>query len=250
MLHSKLLTGVATAPLAVALAALAPTALAHTTIAAQAIEGVRSDNALRIGHGCEEDLRAVIAQSVVFPTDAPDLATSDPSVTVSDLSTVIEQGGIAGLASLVQDRSIFFSQDVKRDANGNVIGFIGKDGFLKTGLHGHVPFEFSSPNFVATSCAKSLIIQVAIADICGLRKPTIQPEKVNLWIPDNGSQLATLGAANDIDGIGAPANLVVNRNLLSNPLDPACGAGYSVTVTPSAAQVDRDLPIPGFWAPR
>ena len=28
-----------------------------------------------------------------------------------------------------------------------------------------------------------------------------------------------------------------------NPLPEACGAGFDLTVTPSAAQVDRDLPI-------
>jgi hypothetical protein len=41
--------------------------------------------------------------------------------------------------------------------------------------------------------------------------------------------------------------LTVNRNLAENPLDPSCGAGFEVTATPSAQQIDRDLPIPGVW---
>jgi hypothetical protein len=41
--------------------------------------------------------------------------------------------------------------------------------------------------------------------------------------------------------------LSVNRNLAANPLDPSCGAGFEVTVTPSAEQIDRDLPIPRVW---
>jgi len=250
MMSSGSSWGVICVGLGAVLCALAPAAFAHTTIAAQAMEGVRSDNALRIGHGCEEGEVAVIAQSVVFPTDAPVLSSSDANPMPADLSEVIEQGGVEGLASLVQDRSIFLDQDVKRDANGNVIGFVGTRGFLTPGLRGRVPFEFSSPNFVAESCAKTLIVQIAIADICSRRPPLLRAQKVDLWIPDNGSQLAVEGAAQGIDGIGAPANLVVNRNTLSNPLPESCGAGYTLTVTPSPAQVDRDLAIKHFWAPR
>jgi hypothetical protein len=44
--------------------------------------------------------------------------------------------------------------------------------------------------------------------------------------------------------------LIVNRNLTANPLDASCGAGFEVTVTPSAAQIDRDLPIPNVWRAR
>jgi hypothetical protein len=229
--------------------AFAPAALAHTTIKSQMTEGVRDDNALRIGHGCETedgDAHAVIAQSVVFPTDAPQLATSDPSVTLSSLDQVISQGSLAGLAGGIQDRSIFAFQGEKVDATGNVIGFFGKAGYLIPELEGRVPFRFTAPNFLPDSCATRLLIQVAIADICSLRPPLLQPGKVNLWIPDNGSQFAVPG----IDGIGAPATLTVNRNLLTNPLPASCNGGYSVTVTPSPAQLDRDLPIARYWRVR
>jgi hypothetical protein len=231
---------------------LAPSAHAHTTIAVQATEGTRSDNALRIGHGCEDgdEAREVIAQSVVFPTDQPVLSASDPNATPADLTEVIAQGDLAGLARLVQDRSIFLFQAEKRDANGNAIGFVGRSGRLREGLRGRVPFEFTPPSFLADSCVKSLRIQVAIADICVIRGGRIEAGKLNLWIPDNGSAIATRAAANQVDGVGSPANLIVNRNLATNPLPGGCGDGIQVTVTPSAAQVDRDLPIPRFWVPR
>lgn len=219
---------------------------AHTTVRAQATENVREDNALRIGHGCGED-GPVIAQSVVFPGDAPEVRASDPNAAVSDLSEVIRQGSLVGLAQSIQDRSIFGFQDEIVDANGNVVGFQARKGLLRANLAGRVPFQFSAPGFVAESCARRLLIEIAIADICSTAQPILAPEKLNLWIPDNGSLFATLGQAAGVEGIGGAATLVVNRNLQTNPLPSACGAGFDVIVTPSAAQIDRDLPIAGHW---
>jgi hypothetical protein len=231
-----------------AICAIAPVALAHTSVRSQATEGVRADNALKIGHGCDEN--PVIAQSVVFPTDAPLITTNAPGVVIGDLAEVIAQGGIAGLVGAIQDGSIFAIQNAKLDANENTIGFHGKQGLLRIHLRGRVPFEFTAPNFVPDSCATALRGEIAIADICKLKAPTLQPGKVHLWIPDNGSQFAVQGAANGVEGIGGPARLTVNRDLANNPLPDACGAGYAVTVTPSATQVDRDLPIGQYWRVR
>lgn len=225
---------------------------AHTTVKAQMTEGVRDDNALRIGHGCEGD-RPVVAQSVVFPTDAPEIATSDPNVVVSDLSEVLRTGSLAGLAQSIQDRSIFALQTETVDANGNVVGFQARKGSLAANLSGRVPFQFSPTGIQASSCARRVRIRVAIADICSFQQPILDPHKVNLWIPDNGSIFASEGRAGGVEGIGEPATLTVNRNLATNPLPSECGAGFDVTVTPSAAQVDRDLPIQYLWfykAPR
>lgn len=224
-------------------------AFAHTSIKSQATEGVRDDNALKIGHGCEGD-HDVIAQSVVFPTDAPELATSDPNAVVADLADVIAQGSLAGLAQSIQDASIFDVQDETFDANGNVVGFQARKGRLKHNLLGRVPFQFTAPNFVPESCAVRLLIKVAIADICSTRRPNFDPEKLNLWIPDNGSSIAAAGHAGGVEGIGGPATLTVNRDLLANPLPESCGDGIDVTVTPSAAQIDRDLPMPKYWQAR
>jgi hypothetical protein len=224
-------------------------AFAHTTVKLQQTEGVRDDNALRIGHGCEGD-RDVIAQSVVFPTDAPVLSTSDPNAVVPALDEVITQGSLAGLAQSIQDRSIFALQTEIVDENGNVVGFQARKGRLAHELVGRVPFQFTPPNFVAESCAKRLLIKIAIADICSVKKPQLDPTKLSLWIPDNGSAIAVAALAAGVEGIGGAATLTVNRNLLANPLGEGCGDGFDVTVTPSAAQVDRDLPIPKYWQAR
>jgi hypothetical protein len=227
-------------------------AVAHTTIRSQATESVTEDNAIRIGHTCETPDGShipVIAQSVVFPSAAPELSTSDGSP-VSGLAAVIEQGTIAGLPRAIQDRSVFRSQQVKRDSLNNMIGFSGTNGALGVDALGRIAFQFTAPKFVATSCAKRLLVKVAIADVCLLGASitdSVKAGKVNLWIPDNGSQYATLGKAENVDGIGSPATLTVNRNLTTNPLLPACGAGMDVTVTPSAADLTSNLPIPGVW---
>jgi hypothetical protein len=229
---------------------LSGVAFAHDGIKSTALEGTSEDNAVTMGHGCEQangTVKPIIAQSVVFPSDSPILTTSDGS-TIADLSEVIDQGSIAGLANLIQSRDIFLVQKEKHDANGNVTGFYGKTGLLDVEALGRVPFAFTSPNFASTSCAKKLDIVVAVADICVATNPKIRAGKVNLWIPDNGSTYAIQGNANGVEGIGHETpTLQVNRDLAANPLDPSCGEGIDVTVTPSAADINANLGIAGYW---
>lgn len=227
-----------------------------TTFQAEATEGQTADNALRINQGCGSPggfLRDVIAQSVLFPTQSPELATSDGSP-IGDLSEAVVQGSLAGLVHAIQDRPIFLSQRVKKDAAGNDIGFSGTDGLLSGELRGRAPFEFTAPNFVATSCVKRLLIEVAVAEICKRRSTLIGSAglalgagTVNLWIPANGSRYAVEGARAGAQGVGDPATLIVNRNVALNPLPLACGGGIDLTVTPAAADVDANLGIPDFW---
>lgn len=244
--HASLATA---ACLALALEGAVLTAHAHTTIRSQATESVTEDNAARIGHGCETssgDHRPVIAQSVVFPSVAPILTASDSSP-VAHLAAVIEQGTLAGLIRGVQDRSIFQQQQMKRDENGNAIGFSATYGMLDPNFQGRVPFQFVAPKFVANSCAKRLLIKVGIADICARGADSVRPGKVNLWIPSNGSSYATQAQQFGVDGVGSPATLTVNRNLTANPLPASCGAGIDVTVEPNPVDIDIHLPIPGYW---
>jgi hypothetical protein len=241
---AALVIGVAT------LLAAGSTALAHTTVRSQATEGVADDNALKIAHGCQASGLGVAKQSVIFPSASPVVTGSDGTA-ISGLSAVITQGSLVGLAKPVQDRNVFQAQQLKTDALGNVSGFSATDGALDPQLPGRVPFQFTAPNFVTTSCAKRLLVKIAIADICTGAATTgdgIEVGKVNLWIPDNGSHFSTVGKQLGIDGIGAPATLTINRNVATNPLPAGCGAGIDVTVTPSAADVDANLPIPTVWA--
>ncbi len=257
MSHLKIVKITVTCALATALYGAGQDLFAHTTIKDQAIEGKNAYNALQIGHGCENPGNGktypVIAESVVFPTINPIVTRSDGTPTtleaeITDFSAHSHDPfiiGLAGKAALVQDRSIFAAQNETYDANGNVIGFNGIKGNLQTNLNGLVPFRFKALTILPTSCAKRILVQIAIADICKLNFPP-KPGTANLWIPANTAQFTDT----TIDGIGAPATLTINRDLAAHPLDPSCGEGYDVTITPSNEDVDANLPIPKYWPKR
>lgn len=245
-----LIKTISVAALISGLALASTSVLAHTTVRDQMTEGKSGDTALKIGHGCTTAggvKRGVIAQSVTWPNVNPVITASDSS-TINSLSEVITSAtGLVGLIKPIQSRDIFARQGVKLDANGNIVAFHGREGLLPPTFVGRVPVQVSSVAFQTASCAKKLLVKVAIADICAVGAPTLIEGKVNLWVPDNGSSYANIGKSRNIDGVGAPATLTINRDLVTNPLDGACGAGIDVTVTPSAAEVDANLPIPLYW---
>ncbi|WP_144289809.1 hypothetical protein [Ideonella sp. A 288] len=211
-------------------------ARAHTTAQVQASEGTTTYNNLVIGHGCtlaNGTKLPVIAQSVVFPTVNPKFTTTG---TFAGNPAVVSITSVANLAQLIQSKDIFSKQKEKTNAAGNVIGFESTEGSLEPSLHGLVPFRTAGVSFPADSCATKLVVQVAVADIC---------QKLgakNLWIPS----VTTKYSDPAVDGIGSPASLTFNRDLAKNPLPAACGAGYFVTVTPSAEDVDANLKIDGY----
>lgn len=241
----KLLTPVLTA----AVLAASQGGFAHTSTLLEMASGAAVDNAIAISHGCEAQGKAIIAQSVVFPTVDP-IITNSGSGTISDLNDVIEGGTLENIADLISSRDIFLSQKEKTNSLGNVVGFSGTLGYLPTYARGRVPFEAVAPRFADTSCAKKLTVEYATADICSTTKPTISAEKVNLWIPDNGSQFAIKGLAAGVDGVGDPSIFVINRDLVNNPLptDGSCDAEgpIDVTVTISPQDIDANLPITGW----
>lgn len=231
---------------------------AHTTVMSQATEGTTAYNALQIGHGCTKDngkKLPVVAQSVVIPTVNPVVLRADPNDSTKtipvNLSDVISDPlGLAGKVDVVQDRNVFKKQDEVYDATGNnVIGFNSRNGNLQTNLRGLVPFRFTPPAFVpsdANHCAKRLLVKIAIADICKTNVFPPIPGSANLWMPNTTSKFPNAG----VDGTsatyhgGGAATLTINRK---DKLDPACGAGYDVTVWPSEEDIDANLPIKGYW---
>jgi hypothetical protein len=241
-------------------------AFAHTSIRDQATEGTAAYNALQIGHTCETEAGKkipIIAQSVVFPTVNPTVAqvvtdaTTNPATTVETPTTlgaeITSDLGLTGTADLVQDHNIFKRLNEIYDANGNVIGFAATKGNLQPNLRGLVPFRFTAVSFKPESCAKRMLVKIAVANICKRKFPPT-PDTANLWIPANTPQFSD----SNIDGIGAPAVLAINRNTAKNPLpttgcpvnknaDGTTTVGYDVVVTPSAEDVDAHLPIKGYW---
>ena len=94
--------------------------MAHTVIQPpQILEGNNSQNYLVITHGCGE--ADVIGSSIVFPDGVDSTIVVNGNPYTGALSDFIANWG--GILQIYQDRSVFSEQDVKRDANGNVVGF-------------------------------------------------------------------------------------------------------------------------------
>lgn len=223
------------ATLALAAASAIP-AHAHTTIQVQAAEGTTTYNNLVIGHGCTAPNGSklpVIAQSVVFPTVNPKLTFTGA---FAGNPAMVSASTVAGIPQLIQTKHLFNKQREKTNAAGQVIGFENSDGTLDPTLHGLVPFRTAGITFLPDSCAARVVIQIAVADICEKNGAK------NLWIP----ALTAKYSDPTVDGIGSPASLTVNRDQAKNPLPAVCGAGYTLTVTPSAEDIDANLKLDGY----
>lgn len=214
----------------------------HTEVRDNAKEGQLSRNFIEIDHGCESgtgNVLPVIAQSVIIPTVNLIVTRSDGSLTTLSQEITIES--LEGYIELPQNKDIFQQQRLVRSKVGNPIGFYGTQGMLRTDLKGVVPFNFGPLFFQSAGCAKTLEIEMAIADIC---KKSFPPKEssANTWIP----RVTKKFIDDKNEGIGAPAILRVHRDLDANPLPPSCGLGYDVRVSPSDEDIDAHLIFKGW----
>ena len=218
-------------------------AFAHTEIESQALEGQLSRNAVTMRHGCESSAGGaslpIIAQSVLIPTVNPIITRSDGKTTT--LSAEITASTLESLIEVPQSRDIFNRQTLKTNPLGNAVGFLGTQGRLQTELKGRVPVNFVPISFQKNACAKSLKVEIAIADVC---RKTFPPhgQSANTWIP----RLTKTFTDASNDGMGNPAVLEIHRDLSTNPLPPNCGSGYDVTVSPSNEDIDAGLIFLGW----
>ncbi|CCE22504.1 hypothetical protein [Methylotuvimicrobium alcaliphilum] len=184
----------------------------------------------------------VMGHSVLFPTQNPRVTRVDTAANVS-LDSVLTIGSLANLPQLIQSNSLSARQSEKTDANNNVIGFNHIRTRIAPGLEGLIPFRLGRIQFKPESCAKNLIIQLAVAEICRGNAFPPQPGTANLWIPSTTSRFNN----NSIHGIGEAPTLTVQRNLTANPLPGTCALGYDVLIEPSSQDIDNNLPITRFW---
>ncbi len=231
-------TAVATA----LLMGVSQSALSHTRLDTPVVtEGVRVANNVVIGHSCTETSNT-IASSTVFPDGVDSIIKVDGVVQADKVaSDFIANWG--NLNQKILDHSVFAVEDEKTDPNGNVIGFWVKQGKMPNHYTVFVPFRAGAAVFEAESCATSVKAIVAVADICKVTPIAgfATEGNVELWTPAVGSNYdGTPG----VGGYDSPASLTYTRNLETNPLPEACGGtGVSVEIIPSAAQLNRDMPI-------
>lgn len=129
------------------------------------------------------------------------------------------------------------------------------------------PWSHTIPKFVSTSCAKSLVVRVAVANWC-LKgtKNNNNPDRMDAWVGSyTSSQIFNMTANPEImpnskDKIAASINLVdgkpyldfwpsfkVNRDTVNNPFLDACtdsAKQYDVVIEPTGTDIDKYLNIP------
>ncbi|MGV8712262.1 MAG: hypothetical protein ACWA6R_06915 [Nitrosomonas sp.] len=215
--------------------------LAHTVIEpAQITEGKKSENYLVITHGCGGN--AVMGASVVFPDGLDSTIAVNGNPHTGTLNDFVTNWGNS--IQLYQDRSVFSEQDVKRDSNGNVVGFWAGGGrTVASHLYGRIAFVSSAVRINPESCAQTIRFAVAAADICKITTvDNINADNsVSLWVPAVGSKYDGTPGGHAFD---FPVFFTISRDLTANPLPESCGGvGQQISVRPSAAQVDRDMPI-------
>jgi len=193
-------------------------------------ENTRTSNNIVIGHGCGDN--SVIGTSVVFPDGVDSTITVDGQPHTGSLLDFVQNWTNAN--QKIYDRGLFTYQDEKTDSNSNVVGFWAGGESLPHNLIGFVPFRTSAVLIEPTSCAKSVKFHISIADICEITDVAgFNETTVNFWT------LSTLETPYDAD-TDATSSLTINR---TSALPSSCGTGVAVEVKPSAAQINRDMPI-------
>lgn len=243
---------VLTLSLAVAmLLGIAQNVLAHTRFeVTTTVEGVRVDNNIMISHLCTNE--PVIGQITVFPemTTALVDVSPDPNAALgAETFAPSDQPAAAFIQNLtiagIMNRDTFNLSALIRDGNGNPVGFWAADGILPDhNWVAKVPVRINPINIIADSCAKKVIIAPAIVNVCHVTSLSEinakDPDRIDVdfWTAPN------TGHPNyDSPAWNYPAPFTVNRNLETNPLPGSCGEGVAVRIYPSAAQLDRDLPV-------
>lgn len=213
---------------------------AHTTLeTATMAEGVRVVNNLQIGHACGAGT-SVIGTSVVFPDGVDSTITVAGAAYAGPLSDFVSNWG-PNIQPLVS-RAVFNNVDEKNGPTGNVVGFwAGGGAGIPNHMVGYVPFRVNATNIVPQSCAVSVRFYVNVVDVCQITSGAdLHADGVaEFWTHNNLGTIYDRQSAAD-DGV---ARLTITRNTTSNPLPASCGAGTTVEVKPSKAQLERDMPI-------
>ncbi len=233
------------------LLAFGQNAVAHTRLDVSTVSGgVRTSNNVVITHGCGNESggsNPVVGTSVVFPDGEGSIIFVD--------GARFEEGGIdtfldnwGNLNQAFYDRSVFNDMGEKKNDLGNVVGFWAAGGKgMPPEFYARVPFRTSAANFTEGSCAKSVKVNVEIVDICKLTKgdKLHNAGVADLWTHTSDSPMRA-GETTIYDREGpqdnGPASLtIMNPEFATNPA--ACDTWHEVVMSPSAAQITRDMPI-------
>ena len=274
-----------------AICAISPVTQAHTTVfnSVPAFLGYSSLNYLQVAHGCLNEKTGgrlpVVAQSVALPNNNPTILFKDVGTgtvtpgNLSDFQALDHTGAVIGFQNVgdvirpVLPQAGWKTTKIIYDPNtsGRVIGWTSKGNFSLPGTSADTeqPFRVSAVTVNPNSCARSLQVKIAIADVCKLNKWPVTKENAgaDLWIPNTTAKFPNgnvdaVGTPNDINNpsagskplSGFPATLTLWRDQNGTnpgaapgaakavPLPQGCGKGYDVIIYPSNTDVDNVLP--------
>ena len=244
-----------------------PQILAHSVFqTTTGEEGVKVYNNIAVGHGCEnkDPTKAnlpVIATNMVLANGQDSTILIDGTINTTAKASDYLTNWPSALVKNIPSTDIFKKQDAilysaegykftsyGEDVYFSVIGKTSLDGSIPGSFNtGLIPFIMTAPGIVTGSgnCAKTVIIEAAIADICKFTSTKgLAAHTANIWMPkETGSKFDSF----KLHGLDSPAKFTVTRKT-ANPLDASCGAGQVITIRPSATQLNKDLPIKGRWA--
>lgn len=225
--------------------AVAHTRLETSTFAA----GMRQANNVVITHGCGNEMggsNPVIGTSVVFPDGQDSVIMVDGAPYDGAIDDFLDNWGNRHQAFF--DRSVFDDMGEKNDELGNVVGFWAAGGKgMPPNFYARVPFRINAINFTEGSCAKSVKVMVEIADICKVTRANKLHEVgvADLWTHTSDSPMragqSTIYDREGPNDNGPASYTLTNPEFTTNP--GACESWHEVVMSPSAAQINRDMPI-------
>lgn len=203
--------------------------------------------AVNIPHGCTDN---PVIGNVFFLPDTSDAIVH--TSTASNFDPFEAPEGARALdhivnppfIRLIKSNDAFAMTEFINDPLGNPIGFWAADGEIPAhNWIGQLPMTITSVAIQPDSCATSVRLVPAIANICnvttvaGIDSSDADNPNVDFWTaPD-------IGTIYDAPSWSYPASFDITRDLETNPLPASCGEGFAVRLIPSAAQMNRDMPV-------
>ncbi|HBV20718.1 MAG TPA: hypothetical protein DEF07_03240 [Nitrosomonas sp.] len=202
----------------------------------QVNEGVSGLNGIVSERSCRLSGSPILGTSVVFPDGVDSTILVNGEVYQGPLTDFLENW--SNSLQLIWSRSAFANGDEKTDTHGNVTGLWVAGRLNESSkLPSRIPVRIGPVVINPESCTQQVIFKLAIVDVCILTEPGgfIHERTVNLWT-ENG--LDTIYDSPDDNA--ELASYIVNR---TSPMPDSCDEGYIVEIRPSAAQINRDMPV-------
>lgn len=236
---------------AVLMMAASQNVLSHTRLTVPVTQESSSahgttSTAVNVPHGCTDN--PVIGNVFFLPdttdatvqTSTDDFATFETAAGDTALNHIVNPPFIR----LIKTNDVFNVQEFILDPLNNPIGFWAGDGSLPAhNWVAQLPINITAVAIQPESCATSVTFVPAIANICVMTTMS----EINAADPDNPNvdfwTAPGVGSPYDAADWTFPASYKVERDLVANPLPESCGDGVAVRIVPSAAQMERDMPV-------